>query len=103
MRSDWKALEALVESDHWNQPLLTHCFARLLDTAPGNRWYGYCVSAVDDTKVHRSSADVWGTCTFHEYTARCPNPGSTGRAHNWAGLGRLLRHPDRPRPLLPQS
>ena len=100
---DWKALETFVETGHWNQPLLVHCFARLLDTAPGNRWYGYCVSALDDTKVHRSSADVWGTCTFHEYTARCPNRASTVRAHNWVVLGRLLANPDRPAWFLPQA
>ncbi len=85
---DWKALETFVETGHWNQPLLEFCFARLLDSAPGQRWYGYCVSALDDTKVHRSSANVWGTCTFHEYTARCPGsrhyraspqPGRPGR------------------------
>ena len=29
---DWKALETFVETGHWNQPLLVHCFARLLDT-----------------------------------------------------------------------
>jgi hypothetical protein len=100
---DWKALETFVETGHWNQPLLVHCFARLLDTAPGNRWHGYCVSAVDDTKVHRSSAAVWGTCTFHEYTARCPNRASTVRAHNWVVLGRLLANPDRPAWFLPQA
>lgn len=98
---DWKALESFVETGHWNQPLLAHGFARLLDTAPGNRWYGYCVSAVDDTKVHRSSAGVWGTCTFREYTARCPNRAATVRAHNWVVLGRLLANPDRPAWFLP--
>ena len=58
-------------------------------TAPGRLWYGYHVSAVDDTKVHRSSPHVWGTCTFHEYTARCPNRATTVRAHNWVVLGAL--------------
>ena len=47
----------------------------------------YHISAVDDTKVHRNSPDVWGTCTFHEYTARCPNRAPTVRAHNWGALG----------------
>ncbi len=40
--------------------------------------------------MHRSSEDVWGTCTFHEYTARCPNRATTVRAHNWVVLGVLL-------------
>jgi len=46
--------------------------------------------AVDDTKVHRTSKDVWGTCTFYEYTARCPNRAQTVRAHNWVVAGALL-------------
>src|SRR5439155_3155334 len=64
-------------------------------------WYGYRVWAGDDTKVHRSSQDVWGTCTFHEYTARCPNRASTVRAHNWVVLGTLLPRPDEPALFLP--
>ena len=64
-------------------------------TAPGTAtrvWAG------DDTKVHRNSKDVWGTCTFHEYTARCPNRASTVRAHNWVVLGALLPQPGPARP-----
>jgi len=99
---DWKALESFVETGHWNQPVLEFSFAQLLDSSPGQRWYGYCVSALDDTKVHRSSANVWGTCTFHEYTARCPNRATTVRAHNWVVLGRLLANPGAPACFLPQ-
>jgi len=64
----------------------------LVETAPGRLWYGYHVSALDDTKVHRSGPYVWGTCTFHEYTARCPNRATTVRAHNWVCLGALLQN-----------
>jgi hypothetical protein len=99
---DWKDLETFIETGLWHQPLLEHRFAQLLDSAPGRRWYGYCISALDDTKVHRSSANVWGTCTFHEYTARCPNRATTVRAHNWVVLGRLLANPDGPAWFLPQ-
>src|SRR5262249_3884151 len=53
------------------------------------------------TKVHRTSADVWGTCTFHEYTARCPNRASTVRAHNWVVLGALLPESGRPAHFVP--
>ncbi len=76
---------------------------RLIDKAPGRIWHGYHVSAVDDTKVHRSSASVWGTCTFHEYTARCPNRATTVRAHNWVVLGALLHEPEKPGWFLPIS
>jgi len=62
----------------------------LVETASGRLWHGYRVSALDDTKVHRSRAHVWGTCTFHEYTSCCPNRATTDRAHNWVVLGVLL-------------
>src|SRR5262249_25160899 len=46
---------------------------------------------------------VWGTCTFHEYTARCPNRATTVRAHNWVVLGSLLHEPEKPGWFLPIS
>jgi hypothetical protein len=100
---DWKALEYFAELGTWNQDILAQCFAQLLDTAPGSLWHGYRVSAVDDTKVHRNSKNVWGTCTFHEYTARCPNRATTVRAHNWVLFGRLLEYPDHPAWFLPHT
>ena len=100
---DWKALETFAELGAWDQPTLLRRFAALLDAAPGSLWHGYHVSALDDTKVHRNSAHVWGTCTFHEYTARCPNRASTVRAHNWVVLGRLLHNSDQPAWFLPHS
>src|SRR6516165_12738611 len=87
---DWKALESFAEYGAWDQDALERATAQLLDQTPGRCWYGYRVWAADDTKVHRSSKRVWGTCTFHEYTARCPNRAGTVRAHNWVVLGALL-------------
>ena len=84
---DWKALESFAEYGSWNLPCLQWGVARRLDRLPNRAWHGYRVWAGDDTKVHRNSKDVWGTCTFHEYTARCPNRASTVRAHNWVVLG----------------
>jgi hypothetical protein len=63
------------------------------------RWGGYHPVAIDDTKEHRTSADVWGTCTFHESAARSPNRATTVRAHNWVVLGDLV--PGRPWTYLP--
>jgi DDE superfamily endonuclease len=100
---DWKALENFAEIGHWNTEVVDCTLAELLETAPGRLWHGYRISAVDDTKVHRSSKNVWGTCTFHEYTARCPNRAGTVRAHNWVVLGALLHNPDQPAWFLPQS
>jgi len=98
---DWKALESFAEYGHWHERLLQFGLAWAVDRAPGRLWYGYRVWAGDDTKVHRSSKNVWGTCTFHEYTARCPNRAQTVRAHNWVVLGALLENPGQPAWFLP--
>jgi hypothetical protein len=68
--NDWKALETFAEDGHWRADRLTRALTRLVETAPGRLWHGYHVSSVDDTKVHRNRKNVWGTCMFHEYTAR---------------------------------
>ena len=99
----WKALESFAEHGSWHQERVTQALTRLIATAPGRIWHGYQVSAVDDTKVHRSSPHVWGTCTFHEYTARCPNRAPTVRAHNWVVVGTLLHEPEKPAWFLPIS
>jgi hypothetical protein len=98
---DWKALESFAEYGSWNLWLLQWGTARRLDRLPNRSWYGYRVWAGDDTKVHRTSKGVWGTCTFHEYTARCPNRASTVRAHNWVVLGALLPNSGQPAHFLP--
>ena len=94
--ADWKAMESFAEYGAWDAPAVTRNLTRLVEQAPGRIWHGYHVSAVDDTKVHRNSQDVWGTCTFHESTARCPNRAATVRAHNLVVLGALLDNPGRP-------
>jgi hypothetical protein len=100
---DWKALEAFAEYGRWDQDALERATAGSLDRAPGRVWYGYRVWAGDDTKVHRSSKHVWGTCTFHEYTARCPNRAATVRAHNWVVVGALVPRPGQPAWFLPHT
>jgi hypothetical protein len=100
---DWKALESFAEYGAWDEETVERVAAELLDQAAGRQWYGYRVWAVDDSKVHRSSANVWGTCTFHEYTARCPNRAATVRAHNWVVLGALLPRPSQPALFLPHT
>jgi hypothetical protein len=100
---DWKALESFAEYAVWKPHCLTRTLSQLIDKQPGRLWHGYRISAVDDTKVHRSGEHVWGTCTFHEYTARCPNRASTVRAHNWVCLGALLQNEGQPAWYLPIS
>ena len=77
--ADWKAMESFAEYGAWHPDRVTRSLTRLIETAPGRLWHGYHISAVDDTKVHRGGPHVWGTCTFHEYTARCPNRATTVR------------------------
>ncbi len=84
---DWRALERFAEHGLWDDAAVTAVLTRQVEQAPGRLGYGYHISAVDDTKVHRNSPNVWGTGTFHEYTARCPNRASTVRAHNWVVCG----------------
>jgi hypothetical protein len=98
---DWKAVEAFAEYGHWRLRGLQRAVAQRLDGLPDRLWYGYRVWAGDDTKVHRGSPDVWGTCTFHEYTARCPNRAQTVRAHNWVVTGALLPKSAQPALFLP--
>jgi Transposase DDE domain len=100
---DWKALESFAEYGSWDLGFLQWGVARRLGRLPNRTWHGYWVWAADDTKVHRSSKDVWGTCTFHEYTARCPNRAQTVRAHNWVVLGGLLPNPGQPAHFLPTA
>jgi hypothetical protein len=99
--ADWRAMERFAEYGAWKAEAVARNLARLVEQAPGRTWHGYHVSAVDDTKVHRNSKHVWGTCTFHEYTARCPNRATTVRAHNWVVLGALLNNPGQPAWFLP--
>jgi hypothetical protein len=98
---DWRALESFAEYGAWNLRSLQGNLAYHLGRRPDRAWHGYHVWAGDDTKVHRCGKDVWGTCTFHEYSARCPNRASTVRAHNWVCLGALLPNPGRPAHFLP--
>jgi hypothetical protein len=100
---DWKALESFAEYGAWDQAVLERVTATTIDRAPHRRWYGYRGWAIDDSKVHRASPDVWGTCTFHEYTARCPNRASTVRAHNWVVIGAVLPRSCQPACFLPHT
>jgi hypothetical protein len=100
---DWKALESFAEYGSWNLPLSQRNIGWVIGQLPNALWYGYRVWAGDDTKVHRNSENVWGTCTFHEYNARCPNRAQTVRAHNWVVVGGLLPTLDQPATFLPAA
>jgi DDE superfamily endonuclease len=100
---DWKALESFAEYGSWDLEGLQSRCGQVVSELPHSLWYGYHVWAGDDTKVHRNSPGVWGTCTFHNYSARYPNRAETVRAHNWVVLGGLVPTPDQPATFLPVS
>ena len=50
---------------------------RIIEAVYPPRFAGYHPVAFDDTKEHRTSANVWGTCTFHEPASRSPNRAET--------------------------
>jgi hypothetical protein len=47
--ADWKAMETFAETGAWPIDAVARTLARRVGTAPGRLWYGYHVSAVDDT------------------------------------------------------
>jgi len=101
MASLWRGMESFAEYGAWDRPAVERRTISLIERERPARWGGYHPVAVDDTKLHRTSGGVWGTCTFHESAARSPNRAETVRAHNWVVAGDLL--PGQPWTYLPHS
>jgi len=99
LESRWRAVEAFVEYGSWDRPAVERRLMRVIEEVRPTYLGGYRVMAIDDTKEHRTSPDVWGTCTFHESSARSPNRAETVRAHNWVAMGHLT--PGKPWTYLP--
>lgn len=99
LESQWRNVEHFAEYGSWNRQAVERRLMRLIERECAARLGGYRPVAIDDTKEHRTSADVWGTCTFHESGARCPNRATTVRAHNWVVMGDLI--PGKPWSYLP--
>ena len=101
LESRWRAMEHFAEYGAWDRPAVERRTISLIEQERPARWGRYHPVAVDDTKLHRTSEAVWGTCTFHESAARSPNRAETVRAHNWVVAGDLL--PGQPWTFLPHS
>jgi DDE superfamily endonuclease len=97
----WRVLEHFAEYGAWDRESVERHTRRLLEQERPVRWGQYHPVALDDTKLHRTSKRVWGTCTFHEASARSPNRAETVRAHNWVVMGDL--QPGRPWTYLPHG
>jgi DDE superfamily endonuclease len=101
LESRWRVLEHFAEYGAWDREAVERHTLRLLAQEWPARWGCYHLVAVDDTKLHCTSNQVWGTCTFHESSARSPNRAETVRAHNWVVMGELT--PGRPWTYLPHA
>jgi DDE superfamily endonuclease len=89
LESRWRVLEHFAEYGAWDREAVERQTLRLIEQERPARWGRYHPVAWDDPKLHRTSAKVWGTCTFHEASARSPNRAETVRAHNWVVMGDL--------------
>lgn len=89
LESRWRVVEHFAAYGAWDREAVERQLLRLLEQERPARWGGYHPIATDDTKGHRTSPKVWGTCTFHESGARRPNRAATVRAHNWVVMGDL--------------
>jgi hypothetical protein len=94
LESRWRVLEHFAEDGAWNREAVERQLLRWLEQEQPARWGGYHSVAIDDTKGHRTSRKGWGTCTFHESSARSPNRAETVRAHHGVVMGDL--QPGRP-------
>jgi DDE superfamily endonuclease len=101
LESRWRALEHFAEYGAWDREAVERQTLRWIEQERPARWGHYHPVALDDTKLHRTSAKVWGTCTFHEASARSPNRAETVRAHNWVVMGDLV--PGKPWTYLPHA
>ena len=90
LESRWRALEYFAAFGAFDQQAVEGRTLQVIEQHRPARWAGYHPVAVDDTKEHRTSASVWGTCTFHEPASRSPNRATTVRAHNWVVMGDLI-------------
>ena len=101
LEDQWRNVECFAEYGAWDRQRVERQLMRVVEQEHPARWGGYHPVAIDDTKEHRTSANVWGTCTFHESGARCPNRATTVRAHNWVVMGDLA--PGKPWAYMPTA
>lgn len=90
LTSRWRVLEHFAEYGAFDCVRVEQATIGLIEEVLSPRFAGYHPVALDDTKEHRTSAHVWGTCTFHEPASRSPNRAETVRAHNWVVMGSLV-------------
>lgn len=90
LASRWRVLEHCAAYGSWDREAVERPLLHMLEHEQPARWGRYHPVALDDTKGHRTSKQVWRTWTFHEASARSPHRAETVRAHNWVVRGHLL-------------
>ena len=65
LEAQWHNVEHFAEYGSWDREAVERQLMRLVEQEHPARWGRYHPVAIDDTKEHRTSAEVWGTCTFH--------------------------------------
>ncbi len=64
LESRWRAMEHFAEYGAWDRPAVERRTISLVEQECPARWGRYHPVAVGDTKLHRTSKTVWGTCTL---------------------------------------
>jgi hypothetical protein len=101
LEARWRVLEHCAEYGAWDREVVERQTRPLLAQERPARWGRYHPVALDETKLHRTRASVWGTCTVHESSARSPNRAEAVRAHHRVVRGALV--PGTPWMYLPQA
>ena len=63
LESRWRVLESFAEYGAFDCEAVERLTVRLIEEERPARWAHYHPVALDDTKEHRTSEGVWGTCT----------------------------------------
>ena len=101
LEAQWRNVEHFAEYGSWNREAVERQLMRLVEREHPARWGRYHPVAIDDTKEHRTSAEVWGTCTFHESARPESQPCHDGSRHNWVVMGDLA--PGKPWTYMPAA
>jgi hypothetical protein len=80
LESRWRVLEHLAERGAWDREAVERQTQQLIEQEQPARWGRYHPVAVDDTTRHRTSKQVWGTCTLSGCNRARSQLGGQGRS-----------------------
>ena len=94
LEARWRVLAHVAEDGAWDGAAVARQILRRREQERPARGGGDPPVAVDATKGHRTSTQVWGTGTVHDARARRPQRAETVRAHHGVVMGDV--RPGRP-------